>query len=217
MVRAIPAGRLMDGTDPASGSDGLAVEFEKLRPELLRFLTARSGEGVLAHDLLQDLWLRTVDRPTGPVANARAYLFRAANNLVLDYRRSERRTMVRERAWIEQDGRVGDQGDAPDPALRVDEALVQQQEIGRLKAAVSQLPPGAQQALRLYRFDGLSQPEIAERMGISRSGVEKHLALAMRHLRLALVDQDQPVHPAGHHFLGPRGIGQQQDSSNDRG
>jgi RNA polymerase sigma-70 factor (ECF subfamily) len=40
----------------------------------------------------------------------------------------------------------------------------------------------------LYRFEGRGQAEIAAMMGISRSGVEKHLALAMKHLRVSLAD-----------------------------
>ncbi|WP_293841182.1 sigma factor-like helix-turn-helix DNA-binding protein [Sphingopyxis sp.] len=42
--------------------------------------------------------------------------------------------------------------------------------------------------MRLHRFDGHGQAEVAAIMGISRSGVEKHLALAMKHLRDALAD-----------------------------
>lgn len=174
---------------------GLAALFEQMRPELTRFLAARCGEAVLAQDLLQDLWLRTVERPVGVVSNARAYLFRAANNLVLDYRRSQQRTMQRDRAWIEQDGGPTGAPEAPDLAPRADELIEQQQDVARLRAAVDSLPPGAQTALRLYRFDGLSQPEIAVRMGISRSGVEKHLAVAMRHLRNHLIGNDSSSIP----------------------
>src|SRR3546814_14305713 len=47
---------------------------------------------------------------------------------------------------------------------------------------------GAQRAVTLYRFENRSQGEIAAIMGISRSGVEKHMALAMKHLRNALSD-----------------------------
>ena len=40
----------------------------------------------------------------------------------------------------------------------------------------------------MHKFDGLSHAEIAARLGISRSGVEKHIAVAMVHLRRALKD-----------------------------
>ena len=72
------------------------------------------------------------------------------------------------------------------------------------------LPHGARRALLMYRFEGLGQAEIARVMGISRSGVEKHLAVAMRHLRQKLADcgffvaaPSQHREPAG--GLGPHG------------
>ena len=57
-----------------------------------------------------------------------------------------------------------------------------------IEQAIARLPPGAQRALRLHRIEGHPQGEVAAMMGISRSGVEKHLAVAMRHLRDALRD-----------------------------
>jgi len=57
-----------------------------------------------------------------------------------------------------------------------------------LQQAIEDLPHGARRALLLFRFEERSQAEIAQIMGISRSGVEKHLAVAMKHLRNALAD-----------------------------
>ena len=57
-----------------------------------------------------------------------------------------------------------------------------------LVRAIDELPPGAQRALRLHRIEGHSQGEVAEIMGISRSGVEKHLAVAMRRLKQSMLD-----------------------------
>lgn len=207
------------GGEAASGTEGsgLAALFEQMRPELLRFLSARCGEAALAQDLLQDLWLRTVNRVTGPIDNARAYLFRAANNLVLDHRRGEQRAMARDRVWIEQNGNRADGDQAVDPALRADQALEQEQEVAMVRKAVDGLPTGARTALRLYRFEGLSQPEVAARMGISRSGVEKHLALAMRQLRQALAGLPDGGRSEQAHHAGPRMNGLQQDNRNDRG
>ena len=78
--------------------------------------------------------------------------------------------------------------DRPDGSPQADEVLERAQEAQILRTAISTLPPGAQRALRLHRFDGHSQGEVAEIRGISRSGVEKHLVVAMKYLRNALRD-----------------------------
>jgi RNA polymerase sigma factor (sigma-70 family) len=170
-------------------SNGLAALFTIHRSELLRFLAARCGDRDEAQDLIQELWIKAGSAAAAPIANGRAYLFRMANNLVLDRRRSQHRTMARDRIWLSEGS--GDEGagfNRADPAAPPDEALVRKQERALIEHAIAKLPPGAQRALRLHRIDGHPQSEVAAIMGISRSGVEKHLALAMRHLRDALAD-----------------------------
>lgn len=175
---------------PPQHSGGLAQMLEAHRPALLGFLTARCGSPDEAQDVLQDLWIRVGTQVSGPIENPRAYLFRVANNLVLDRRRGEQRAMRRERAWIEaeNDGVAAVPEDRADPAEPADVAITREQEARILRDAIAALPEGAGRALRLYRFEGMAQAEIAQVMGISRSGVEKHLALAMKRLRSALAD-----------------------------
>ena len=177
------------GEDGPPGA-GLAAMLEAHRPELLRFLTGRCGSADEAQDILQDLWIRASREAAGPIGNPRAYLFRMANNLVLDRVRGTRRAMRRDRDWI-ANGEGGSETVPEarvDPTEPVDEKIARQQEAALLQQAIDRLPDGAARALRLYRFENLSQGEIAQRLGISRSGVEKHLALAMKHLRAALID-----------------------------
>lgn len=177
------------GEDETTGPAGLSALFGIHRAELLRFLAARCGDADAAQDLLQDLWIKVSAMPGGPIANPRAYLFRMANNLVLDQRRSRQRAMRRDHEWLDEGGGGAIlPEDRPDPAPRADENLARRQEADVLHRAIASLPPGAQRALRLHRLDGRPQGEVAEIMGISRSGVEKHLAVAMRHLRTALAD-----------------------------
>ncbi|WP_098106419.1 sigma-70 family RNA polymerase sigma factor [Novosphingobium sp. PC22D] len=196
----------------SGGAAGLAALLVQLQPELLRFLTARCGDPDEAQDLLQDLWLKLEEIETGPIANGRAYLYRMAGNLVLDRVRGRRRAMARDRRWIDADGGAGVAPvDRPDPAPPADEALVEKEESAVLAKAIEDLPAGARRALRLYRFEDRRQSEIAEIMGISRSGVEKHLALAMRHLRDALSDCGFFGAAASHRQQQSRGGGSRRD------
>jgi RNA polymerase sigma-70 factor (ECF subfamily) len=112
-----------------------------------------------------------------------------ANNLVLDAVRARQRAMRRDRHWLaEEDGAETAPEDRADPSAPADETIARDQEIALLLTAIAALPAGAREALRLFRIEGKPQAEIAEIMGISRSGVEKHLAVAMRHPRNSLVD-----------------------------
>lgn len=176
-----------------AAENGLAALYHQHGAALRRFLAARCGDADLAEDLFQDLWIRIGTRASGPVSDGRAYLFRMANNLVLDHARSARRGMARDRAWIDEEAPSSPLPEArPDPAPDAEEQLVRAQEVLILTRAMAALPPGARQALQLYRLDEHSQPEVARIMGISRSGVEKHLALAMKHLRARLIDCGMP-------------------------
>ncbi len=166
-------------------SGGLEGLLGAHRAELLRFLAVRSGDASEAEDLLQELWMKVRAASPGPVANGRAYLFRAANNLVLDRVRARHRQMRRDRKWLEH-AAPGDVADRPDPAPDADDLLLAEEELAIVRDAVDALPAGAARALMLYRFEGHSQAEVARIMGISLSGVEKHLALAMRKLRETL-------------------------------
>ena len=171
---------------------GMVALFDAHRGELLRFLRARCGDPAEAEDLAQELWIKLSVGTTGPIAQPRAYLFRCANNLVLDHRRAQQRAMARDRAWLGAQGR-GDHAPelSADPAPDAEEQLNAREEARILNAAIDALPPGAARALRLHRIDGLPQAEVARQMGISRSGVEKHLVTALRHLRRILVDEHQ--------------------------
>jgi RNA polymerase sigma-70 factor (ECF subfamily) len=171
---------------------GLAAAYDSDRLALLRFLRARTRDASEAEDVLQELWIRLRETPNGPIANPRAYLFQMANNLVLDRERERRRRQARDRTWTEQthtllaaaDGAV----QAVDARRTPEDALGEAQERAALRAAIQALPEAARRAFCLHKLEELSHAQVAARLGISRSGVEKHIALAMKHLRRALLD-----------------------------
>jgi RNA polymerase sigma-70 factor (ECF subfamily) len=74
---------------------GLEAIFIANRVALLRFLRAR-GAGDDAEDLLQELWLRIRNAPSGPIDQPLPYLMRAANNLMLDRHRGRVRARQRD-------------------------------------------------------------------------------------------------------------------------
>ncbi len=73
-----------------------------------------------------------------------------------------------------------------DPAARPDDILSGQEEFRRLVVALAGLPQRSREAFFLHKIQGKSHKEVALRMGISLSAVEKRMAGAMKFLRIAL-------------------------------
>lgn len=154
---------------------GLEAVFLHVRPALLRFLRAR-GAGDAAEDLLQDLWMRVSASALGPIADPVAYLYRAANNLMLDRRRSELRRERRDEEWIESGTAAPGVSDAPSG----ERVLIARERLREVEARLRALGERTDYVFRRFRVDGAGQKQIAEELGISLSAVEKHLQKAYR-------------------------------------
>lgn len=158
-------------------TSGLEAVFMENRAALLRFLRARgAGEG--AEDLLQDLWVRASAAAGGPIADPLAYLYRAANNLMLDRRRATLRAQKRDRHWHEvSDGELG-VSEAPSG----ERVLIAREQLAAADEALKALGERTDYVFRRFRIEGASQRAIADELGISLSAVEKHLQKAYRAL-----------------------------------
>jgi RNA polymerase sigma-70 factor (ECF subfamily) len=157
------------------GATGLEAVFLASRDALLRFLRAH-GAGDAAEDLLNELWLRLREAPPGPVAKPLAYLYRAANNLMLDRYRSETSAAARERDWAEVTGtaRPG-QSDAPSG----DRAIIARQQLAQVQAALAALGGRVEQVFWRHRIEGVPQRRLAAELGVSISTIESDLRKAM--------------------------------------
>lgn len=172
---------------------GLTEILEARRGDLRRFLIARTGSEADADDLLSELWIKANSVQPGPVSNPGSYLFKMANNLVLDRLRETSRRQRREGDWIaEQRGSHALVEEPADPASSAEQMLIERDEQNRLTEAIDQLPAGARRVLRMHKLEGLGHAEIAAQLGISKSAVEKHMALAMAHLRRILTTEAEP-------------------------
>lgn len=160
----------------------LIAAYLRKRADLVRFFTLRTGSAATAEDIVQDLYLKLqATEAPADLQSPEAYLYRVGTNVMLDRLKQQRRQSVREETWTRET--VGTAG--PDPVAEeapADEALASRQRLARLVAAVETLPPNVAAAFRLHKFDGLSHKETAERLGVSRSAVEKYLMSALRAL-----------------------------------
>lgn len=175
------------------GAQGLESVFMAHRDALQRFLRARCGNPAEAEDLLQELWLKLAN-VTAPVAEPVAYLYRMADNLMLDRRRSGQRRERRDDAWSELAG-SGSSGVSDAPSA--ERAAIAKSELAVIEHAFIELGDRTTAIFKSYRIEGAGQREIAEQHGISLSAVEKHLQKAYR-LVLQLRDKrDAELDDAG--------------------
>jgi RNA polymerase sigma-70 factor (ECF subfamily) len=130
-----------------------------------------------AEDVAQEaflrLWRSSATLEIGP-AGIRPWLRRVVSNLCLDRVRGQGRVKV-----------VEELPEVPEPAKQL-AALESQDTQRRVEAAMQKLPDRQRLALTLFHFEGLSQIEIGQAMGISDEAVESLLSRARRQLKADL-------------------------------
>lgn len=156
-----------------SASDASALAFEavydRFGAELQAFLRRRVRDPATADDLLQAVWLKVHARlPELREADRVApWLFQVARNALIDHQRRVRPTEIL----------------PPELAPATDSAS----EMPDLGPAVLRfldvLPPEDREALRLTEFEGLTQRELADRLGLSLSGAKSRVQRARARLR----------------------------------
>ena len=143
-----------------------------------------------AQDVLHDAFMRyALAGRHGAIAQPHAYLRVVARSVLADYLAQERRFV----ALTDLEG-IADQpgsGAAPEESLPLftapsAEALADlQQRLAAVQRTIEGLPPRCREVFWLCRVEGHTQPEIAERLGISLNMVERHLMRALLDLRAA--------------------------------
>ena len=157
--------------------------FADMRGELMRLLRRRTGDRELAADLTQDVFVKLsgVTATIPDVRHGRAYLFRMAGNLAIDHGRTEAR-----RAEILTGSQVLFEDAQPGP----DEIATSRNQLRQVEAALAELPERCREVLYLSQVEGLRHKEIAERLGVSVSLIEKYRLRALRHCRARLSDEE---------------------------
>jgi RNA polymerase sigma-70 factor (ECF subfamily) len=150
-----------------------AEHVQPLEPMLRAWLRRRFGQQIDLDDIVQEAFVRVLQAHAGgTLASPKAFLFTAARNLALDrLRRHEisRTAFLGEKEWS---GILDEFADVP-------EAVALNQELALLTAAIQSLPARCRQIFTLRKLYGLSQREIAERLGISESTVSNQLTIGV--------------------------------------
>lgn len=153
--------------------------MENYYRELVSFLNARLGNRQAAEDIVHETYLRVLERSsTTPIEQPRAFLYRTALNLVIDGHRRNVLRQTESLEVLENEERYF----SPSPQVSIDTG----QRLDMVQRALAELPALCRESFMLRKLEGLSHSEIAERLGISHSLVEKHIVNAMKHCRVRM-------------------------------
>src|SRR5258708_1271315 len=132
-------------------------------------------------DLTQQVFERMLKRAElSSIANVQGYLFQVAANLLAE----RSRLGARRRTFLEE----GIPSDAPEPTeeLTPERILLGKEACERVLMALRELPARVRAVFVLARFEEMKAQEIANRLGVSSSPVEKDMRRAVERLRDAV-------------------------------
>ncbi len=159
------------------------AEFRRLFDEYLaevRSYCLRRLSVADANDAVSEVffvaWRRRDDVPT----EIRPWLFAIARNVV----RNSARSLVRAGRLLDR-ARVEPVRPDPGPEVQV----VRNDEDEALLGAVQSLPDKYAEVLRLWAWEWLTTPQIAEVVGCSASAAEKRLTRALKRMQTSLADE----------------------------
>jgi RNA polymerase sigma-70 factor, ECF subfamily len=150
--------------------------WEEFHPRLKMFILKRIPDEYQAEDVLQEVFLKIHAR----IATLRdeeklqSWLYQIARNAIADYYREHKETVALSEAL-----------QLPDEPV-VDDDVVKDL-LPSVKAMVESLPDGYRQALLLTEYEGLTQRELAERLGLSLSGAKSRVQRAREKLKVMLL------------------------------
>lgn len=153
-------------------------------PMLVRYLTRVWPRKQEVHDLRQETYARVfaaaiTARPTSP----RSFLFTTAHHLMADRIRRERVVSIEAVGDIEALNVSVDE-------ISAEQRVSAREELKLLARALDLLPPKCRKVVWLRRVEGLSQKEVAERLGVTVKTVEQHVSKGGRMLAEYMLSAD---------------------------
>jgi RNA polymerase sigma-70 factor (ECF subfamily) len=161
-------------------------EVLPLEPMLMQFLQQNWRNASDVPDLRQEVYSRVYEAACRQLPEKpKQYVFATARNLLIN--RMRQGQVVPIEAASDLDG-LEIAADAPGP----EQSAIARDELRHVQAALDRLPPRAREVILLRRVEGLSRPEIAQRMGITEGTVSQHLEHAVRAL-VEILGGDPPT------------------------
>ena len=171
-------------TEMGTGLEYALVEtlFLDYWPKLISWLYPVVRCRDTAAELTQEAYLRLLAfSGQQAIRHPRAFLYQTAKNLALDHLRKDKVQAVHVTDLDEAAQVPSDQPSA-------ERALLDRERVDQFLAAMETMPPRSREVFVLHRVHELSYRQIAKRLNISESAVEKNIMRALTHCRRALQD-----------------------------
>lgn len=173
--------------DADNRAELIAELFRAHNRALIRFLMNRLRSAEEAADVAQEAYARMLQlHSPGTVSYLRAFLFKTAANIAIDRLRSQK-AEIRRAARGFLDGLA--------TSLPAEQYISDAEELRLTTAYMEELPPQHREALLLSRFEPLSTPEIAKRMGVSERTVQHYIVESLVYIRARLERAARPKPP----------------------
>jgi len=151
--------------------DYLTKHYASLKLRVTRLL----GNGDLAGDALQDTWMRLNSKEEdGPVHSPGSYLVRMAVNIAVDMQRRQGRSLP-----FDEVNALMELSDPTPGPVQTSEA---RSELAAVVELLRHMPQRRREIIVLVRWDGLTQQEVARRLGVSLRTVEYEIKRAHDYL-----------------------------------
>jgi RNA polymerase sigma factor (sigma-70 family) len=172
-------------TGNAAAFDQVYAEFNA---RLFSFLARLSRSRDVAEDLLEETWLRFVDRAPKlrPDTTLGPFLFTVARNLYVSYCRSR---LLEDSQTVDMIGLWSLGTPRPSPF----ESTVANETGRRIEVALSELPALYREALLLVAIEGMRPAEAAIVCGITPEAMRQRLSRARTAMARRLEERDGPV------------------------
>jgi RNA polymerase sigma factor (sigma-70 family) len=160
-------------------------------PALRAWLRRKSLAGLDVDDIVQETYTRLVGAESVThIHDARSYAFQIAGSVVIDHLR---RLKVVSISQVPNFDYLEVAADEPSPERQV----IDRDELQQLAQVIAGLPGRVRDVFILRRVHGLSQREVAQRLGISENTVEKHMSRGFL-LMLDRLGGKEPSQPSSH-------------------
>ncbi len=166
-----------------SDRDALEVLYDRYARRVFSLAVRILNDPVTSEEITQDVFLSVWRRSTSYSVDKgkfTTWLFSIAHNRTIDELRRRRRDRNQNNDDIDDHLDVESQGTSPD------DLAVAHSEYAVVRQALSVLPPEQRAVVELAYFKGLTQAEIALKMGQPLGTVKTRMRLALRKLRDAL-------------------------------